>query len=102
MGRERESTVKARKLHMYLLYLVVLLLAAGSGQRKSNIDLLKTCVAAIPRIMPEGMSREELVEMLSRLTIHIDSELPRSVYCCTHVHVHRVAHFLCCMYVQFC
>ena len=53
------------------------LLLAGSGQRKSNIDLLKTCVAAIPRIMPEGMPKDELVEMLSRLTIHIDNELPR-------------------------
>ena len=52
----------------------------GSGQRKSNIDLLKTCVAAIPRIMPEGMPKDELVEMLSRLTIHIDNELPRSVF----------------------
>ena len=48
-----------------------------SGERKPKLDLLKTCVAAIPRIMPEGMSREELVELLSRLTIHIDHELAK-------------------------
>lgn len=29
--------------------------------------------------MPEGMSREELVELLSRLTIHIDHELAKLV-----------------------
>ena len=50
-----------------------------SGERKPKLDLLKTCVAAIPRIMPEGMSREELVELLSRLTIHIDHELAKLV-----------------------
>ena len=48
-----------------------------SGERKPKLDLLKTCVAAIPRIMPEGMSREDLVELLSRLTIHIDHELAK-------------------------
>ena len=41
------------------------------------MDLLKTCVAAIPRIMPEGMMREDLLLLLSRLTIHIDHELVR-------------------------
>ena len=50
-----------------------------SGERKPKLDLLKTCVAAIPRIMPEGMSREELIELLSRLTIHIDHELAKLV-----------------------
>ena len=47
------------------------------GERKPKLDLLKTCVAAIPRLMPAGMSKEELIELLSHLTIHIDNELPR-------------------------
>ena len=51
-----------------------------SGERKPKLDLLKTCVASIPRIMPEGMSRDDLVELLSRLTIHIDHELARWVW----------------------
>lgn len=53
------------------------LLLLHSGERKPKLDLLKTCVGAIPRIVPEGMSREELVELLSRLTIHIDHELAK-------------------------
>ena len=47
----------------------------SSGERKPKLDLLKTCVAAIPRLLPEGMGKEELIECLSRLTIHIDPEL---------------------------
>ncbi len=42
---------------------------------KPKLDLLKTCVAAIPRIIPEGMQREDLLNLLSRLTIHLDHEL---------------------------
>ena len=45
---------------------------------KPKLDLLKTCVAAIPRILPEGMSREDLLDLLSRLTIHMDTELVRA------------------------
>ena len=58
-------------------HIINLVNAITSGERKPKLDLLKTCVAAIPRIMPEGMSREELVELLSRLTIHIDHELAK-------------------------
>ena len=47
----------------------------SSGERKPKLDLLKTCVAAIPRLLPEGIGKEELIECLSRLTIHIDPEL---------------------------
>ena len=52
-----------------------LFLSLSSGERKPKLDLLKTCVAAIPRLLPEGMGKEELIECLSRLTIHIDPEL---------------------------
>ena len=44
---------------------------------KPKLDLLKTCVAAIPRILPEHMSRDDLTDLLSRLTIHLDHELGR-------------------------
>ncbi|XP_056139794.1 protein furry homolog [Lampris incognitus] len=46
-----------------------------TGERKPKIDLFRTCVAAIPRILPDCMSRPELIDMLSRLTIHMDDEL---------------------------
>lgn len=52
-----------------------LLLLSNSGERKSKLDLLKTCIAAIPRLLPDGMSKEDLIEYISRLTIHIDGEL---------------------------
>uniref|UniRef100_A0A669DKZ5 FRY microtubule binding protein n=1 Tax=Oreochromis niloticus TaxID=8128 RepID=A0A669DKZ5_ORENI len=46
-----------------------------TGERKAKIDLFRTCVAAIPRILPDGMSKPELIDLLSRLTIHMDDEL---------------------------
>lgn len=36
------------------------------GERKPKIDLFRTCVAAIPRILPDGMSKPELIDLLSR------------------------------------
>lgn len=48
-----------------------------SGERKPKVSLLKTCLAALPRIMPTDIGRDELVEIISRLTIHVDSELPK-------------------------
>ncbi|XP_057312815.1 protein furry homolog-like [Hydractinia symbiolongicarpus] len=46
-----------------------------TGERKSKIDLFRTCVAAIPKCIPDGMSKNELVELVSRLTLHVDEEL---------------------------
>ncbi|KAH7962694.1 hypothetical protein HPB52_017528 [Rhipicephalus sanguineus] len=46
-----------------------------TGERKPKIDLFRTCVAAVPRLIPDGMRRQDLVEMLSRLTVHMDEEL---------------------------
>lgn len=46
-----------------------------SGDRKAKIDLFRTCIAAIPRLIPDGMSRTELLSLLCRLTLHIDEEL---------------------------
>lgn len=37
-----------------------------SGERKPKIDLFRTCVAAIPRILPDAMSKSELIDLLSR------------------------------------
>ncbi|XP_028838756.1 protein furry homolog isoform X6 [Denticeps clupeoides] len=46
-----------------------------TGERKPKIDLFRTCVAAIPRILPDGMSKPELIDLLARLTVHMDDEL---------------------------
>ncbi|XP_072557532.1 protein furry homolog isoform X2 [Paramormyrops kingsleyae] len=46
-----------------------------TGERKPKIDLFRTCVAAIPRILPDGMSKLELIDLLARLTVHMDDEL---------------------------
>lgn len=36
------------------------------GERKPKIDLFRTCVAAIPRLIPDGMSRLDLIELLAK------------------------------------
>uniref|UniRef100_A0A673LDK1 Protein furry homolog n=1 Tax=Sinocyclocheilus rhinocerous TaxID=307959 RepID=A0A673LDK1_9TELE len=46
-----------------------------TGERKPKIDLFRTCVAAIPRILPDGLSKIELIDLLARLTVHMDDEL---------------------------
>ncbi|XP_071055767.1 protein furry isoform X2 [Onthophagus taurus] len=46
-----------------------------TGERKPRIDLFRTCVAAVPRLIPDGMTGTELVDLLSRLTVHMDGEL---------------------------
>ncbi|XP_046454255.1 protein furry-like isoform X2 [Daphnia pulex] len=53
-----------------------------SGERKPKIDLFRTCVAAMPRLIPDGMSRSELVELLSRITLHMDEELRTLAFQC--------------------
>lgn len=46
-----------------------------TGERKPKIDLFRTCVAAIPKCIPDGMSKYELVELIARTTLHMDEEL---------------------------
>lgn len=41
-------------------------LFTASGERKPKIDLFRTCVAAIPRLIPDGMSRQDLIELLAK------------------------------------
>lgn len=40
--------------------------ACSRGERKPKIDLFRTCVAAIPRLLPDGMSKLELIDLLAR------------------------------------
>ncbi|XP_075990394.1 microtubule binding protein furry isoform X2 [Anticarsia gemmatalis] len=47
----------------------------NTGERKPRIDLFRTSVAAIPRLIPDGMLSSELVDLLCRLTVHMDEEL---------------------------
>lgn len=51
-----------------------------TGERKPRIDLFRTCVAAVPRLIPDGMTGVELVDLLSRLTVHMDEELRALAY----------------------
>ncbi|KAI5932035.1 Protein furry [Manis javanica] len=44
-----------------------------TGERKPKIDVFRTCVAAIPRLLPDGMSKLELIDLLAR-----------EVYCSAH------------------
>ncbi|GFR96359.1 furry [Elysia marginata] len=46
-----------------------------TGDRKPKLDLFRTCIAAIPRLIPDGMTPQELVELVTRLTVHVDEEL---------------------------
>lgn len=46
-----------------------------TGERKPKIDLFRTCVAAVPRLIPDGMSKQDLVDLLARLTVHMDEEM---------------------------
>lgn len=46
-----------------------------TDERKPRIDLFRTCVAAVPRLIPDTMTMHELVDMLARLTVHMDEEL---------------------------
>ncbi|CAH2001764.1 unnamed protein product [Acanthoscelides obtectus] len=52
-----------------------------TGERKPRIELFRTCVAAVPRLIPDGMTSSELVDLLSRLTVHMDEELRGLSYC---------------------
>ena len=51
-----------------------------SGERKTKIDLFRTCVAAVPRLLPDGMSCYELIDLLARLTVHVDEELGKLAF----------------------
>lgn len=49
-----------------------------TSERKPKVDLFKTCIAAIPRLMPDGMSKADLIDLLARMTIHVDEEMRRN------------------------
>lgn len=51
-----------------------------TGDRKPKVDLFKTCIAAIPRLMPDGMSKADLIDLLSRMTVHIDEEMRKYAF----------------------
>lgn len=51
-----------------------------TGERKPKIDLFRTCVAAIPRLIPDNISQPELVDLLARSTVHMDEELSGLAY----------------------
>lgn len=42
------------------------LFSNSRGERMPKIDVFRTCVAAIPRLLPDGMSKLELIDLLAR------------------------------------
>ncbi|KAJ6218921.1 hypothetical protein RDWZM_004733 [Blomia tropicalis] len=46
-----------------------------TGERKPKIDLFRTCIAAIPRLIPDGITKNDLIDLLARLTVHMDDEM---------------------------
>uniref|UniRef100_A0A1I7TWL2 MOR2-PAG1_N domain-containing protein n=1 Tax=Caenorhabditis tropicalis TaxID=1561998 RepID=A0A1I7TWL2_9PELO len=46
-----------------------------SGDAKPKLDLFRTCIAAIPRLLPDPMTHVDLIDLLTRLTVHFDEEL---------------------------
>uniref|UniRef100_A0A0N4ZNE2 MOR2-PAG1_N domain-containing protein n=1 Tax=Parastrongyloides trichosuri TaxID=131310 RepID=A0A0N4ZNE2_PARTI len=45
------------------------------GDCRPKLDLFRTAMAAIPRLLPETMAHTDLIDILSRMTIHMDSDL---------------------------
>lgn len=45
-----------------------------SGDRKPKLDLLRICIASIPRLLPDGMSRAELIDLIARTSMHCEAE----------------------------
>lgn len=50
-----------------------------NAENKSKLCLMRTCISLMPRIMPL-FKENELVDILTRLTIHIDDELKCSAF----------------------
>ncbi len=73
------------------------------GDVRPKIDLLRLCLAAIPRLLPDPMSPPDLIDLLARMTIHIDEELRISAYQALQVSLFHGLADVCmyvCMYVR--
>ncbi|KAF6777652.1 hypothetical protein AHF37_03694 [Paragonimus kellicotti] len=46
-----------------------------TAERKPKMDLLKTCVACIPRLLPNDMTKPELLELLAKVCLHVDEDV---------------------------
>ncbi|KAA3681780.1 uncharacterized protein DEA37_0008779 [Paragonimus westermani] len=46
-----------------------------TAERKPKMDLLKTCVACIPRLLPNDMTKPELLEFLAKVCLHVDEDV---------------------------
>lgn len=56
-----------------------------SGERKPKLELFKICISAIPRLMPDGMTKLDLIDLLSRMTVHVDEEMRKKAFESLHV-----------------
>ena len=57
-----------------------------SGERKPKIDLFRVCIGAMPRLLPDEISQQDLIDLLARLTLHMDDELGKYVNHAAHCH----------------
>ncbi|KAK4475902.1 hypothetical protein MN116_001147 [Schistosoma mekongi] len=46
-----------------------------TADRKPKLDLLKTCVACIPRLLPIDMTKQEILEILAKVCLHVDEDV---------------------------
>ncbi|CAD5220403.1 unnamed protein product [Bursaphelenchus xylophilus] len=51
-----------------------------TGELKPKMDLFRTCIAAIPRLLPDPMTHTELIELLTRISIHVDDDLRTTAF----------------------
>ncbi|KER30684.1 hypothetical protein T265_02924 [Opisthorchis viverrini] len=56
---------------LFISFLICFLRA----ERKPKMDLLKTCVACIPRLLPNDMTKPELLELLAKVCLHLDEDV---------------------------
>lgn len=51
-----------------------------SNETRPKVELFKTCIAAIPKLIPIGMTKAELIDLLSRMTVHVDEGMRKNAF----------------------
>lgn len=59
----------------YFLMYYFLSFCSDRADRKPKLDLLKTCVACIPRLLPIDMTKQEILEILAKVCLHVDEDV---------------------------
>uniref|UniRef100_A0A915M906 Non-specific serine/threonine protein kinase n=4 Tax=Meloidogyne TaxID=189290 RepID=A0A915M906_MELJA len=51
-----------------------------NSEMRAKLDLFRTCIAAIPRFLPDPMSHQDLIEFVIRMCVHVDEEIRLTAY----------------------